>query len=240
MLASASGELKTRSRAEGALQAVRHLEDAALALHLGERRGVAGVGHVLAEDDDARVARHLVLQRAVDGGDHRVGLAVGLGRACRRRPRSGRRRASTRRAPAVSGVGFGAARASSVARRDLRDRRRPQIGRARPRWRGPARAAAARMLRERIARGFGLALLRRLVQPLVVGERVRVRTDDRGVHERRLALAAHALHGLFDACGSCRGSRCRRSAAPSGSGTISTSREMSPPGVCTSTGTEIA
>ena len=37
MLASASGELKTRSPPKRALQAVRDLEDAALALDLGER-----------------------------------------------------------------------------------------------------------------------------------------------------------------------------------------------------------
>ena len=65
MLASASGELKTRSLAVQPLQAVRHLEHAALAGRPSASASLAaGVGDVLAEDDDARVARHLVLQRA--------------------------------------------------------------------------------------------------------------------------------------------------------------------------------
>ena len=67
-------------RAVGALQPMRHLEDAALARDALERGLAARVGHVLAEDDDARVARHFVFQRAVDRGDHRVGLALGRGR----------------------------------------------------------------------------------------------------------------------------------------------------------------
>ena len=64
MLASASGELKTRSRAELALQVGGDLEDAALALDLVEALLARAVGDVLAEDDDARVARHLVVQAA--------------------------------------------------------------------------------------------------------------------------------------------------------------------------------
>ena len=79
--------------AERPLQAVRDLEDAALALHSLERLGAAAVGDVLAEDDDARVARHLVFQRAVDGRDHRVRLAFGL----RGRVEGGRRRVDVRR-----------------------------------------------------------------------------------------------------------------------------------------------
>ena len=63
--------------AERALQAVGDLEHAALARHAGQRLGPAAVGDVLAEDDDARVAGHLVLQRAVDRRHHRVRLAVG-------------------------------------------------------------------------------------------------------------------------------------------------------------------
>ena len=52
MFASASGELKTRSRAVEPLESRRHLEDAALALALGEHGVARGVGDVLAEDDD--------------------------------------------------------------------------------------------------------------------------------------------------------------------------------------------
>ena len=108
MFASASGELKTRVAAERALQAVRDLEHAALAGHAFERRLAAAVGDVLAEDDDARVARHLVLQRAVDRRDHRVRLAFGTRRASRTPPRWDRRPASRRRASTVSRPGFSA------------------------------------------------------------------------------------------------------------------------------------
>ena len=70
--------------AELPLQAVGDLEHAALAGDGGERLLAAGVGHVLAEDDDARIARHLVAQRGVDGVHHRVRRA--------RRLRLGRKR----------------------------------------------------------------------------------------------------------------------------------------------------
>ena len=43
------------------LQAVRHLEHAALAGDQRQRLLAARVRDVLAEDDDARIARHLVL-----------------------------------------------------------------------------------------------------------------------------------------------------------------------------------
>ena len=79
MFASASGELKTRVRAELALQVVGDLEDAALALDRGQALLAAAVGHVLAEDDDRRVARHLVVQAGVQQVDHRLGVAR---RAC--------------------------------------------------------------------------------------------------------------------------------------------------------------
>ena len=67
------------------LQAVRELEDAAFAGHERQRVFLAGVRDVLAEDDDARVARHLVFQRAVDRRDHRVRLALGVRRRLERR-----------------------------------------------------------------------------------------------------------------------------------------------------------
>ena len=50
--------------AELALQPPGHLEDAALALDLAEVLVAGRVGHVLAEDEDARVARHLVAHAA--------------------------------------------------------------------------------------------------------------------------------------------------------------------------------
>ena len=49
--ASASGVLKQRSRAELDLQAVRRLEDAALAFHLRRVRFAAAIGHVFAEHE---------------------------------------------------------------------------------------------------------------------------------------------------------------------------------------------
>ena len=56
----------------------------------------------------------------------------------------------------------------------------------------------ARILRQRIALRFRLPLVRRLVQPLIVRERVRVRPNHLGVHERRLPLAAHPCHGFAE------------------------------------------
>src|SRR6185436_17489352 len=61
--------------AECPLEAVRDLEDATLSRDLVERGFAAAVSDIFPEDDDARIARHLVLQRAIDGGDHRVWLA---------------------------------------------------------------------------------------------------------------------------------------------------------------------
>ena len=63
MLASASGELKTRSLPKARCRPCVDLEHAAFAGDQRQRRLVAGIGDVLAEDDDARVVRHLVLQR---------------------------------------------------------------------------------------------------------------------------------------------------------------------------------
>ena len=64
---------------EPPLQAVRHLEDAALARHERRRGLPAHIRDVFPEHDDARVARHLVGERPVDGGDHRFRLAFGPG-----------------------------------------------------------------------------------------------------------------------------------------------------------------
>ena len=62
--------------AELGLQAGGELEDAALALDLGERLLAAGVGHVFAIDDDARVAAHLVVQAGVDQVGHGARIAA--------------------------------------------------------------------------------------------------------------------------------------------------------------------
>ena len=79
--------------AELLLQPVRQPEDAAFTRHYLERVPPARVRDVFAEDDDARVAGHLVFERAVDGGDHRVGLAFRTGRRVEGR----RRRIDVRR-----------------------------------------------------------------------------------------------------------------------------------------------
>ena len=63
------------------------LEDAAFARNERQCFLLAGVGDVLAKDDDTRIARHLVLERAVDRGDHRVGFAFRTGRRVERRGR---------------------------------------------------------------------------------------------------------------------------------------------------------
>ena len=75
MLASASGELKTRVPPNARCRPCVTLKTPPLPGHRLERRLAARVGDVLAEHDDARVARHLVLHRPVDRRDHRVGLA---------------------------------------------------------------------------------------------------------------------------------------------------------------------
>src|SRR5271170_3523127 len=65
--------------AEFGLQASRELEDTTLALHqpFTQILFTAAVGHVLAKDDDARIAPHLVLQAGVDEIRHRPFLRVG-------------------------------------------------------------------------------------------------------------------------------------------------------------------
>ena len=212
MLASASGELNTRVAAERPLQAVRDLEDAALAGHGRQRARSAAVGHVLAEDDDARVARHLVLERAIDRRDHRVGPAV-------------RRRASGKR---VGG------------RIDVRriDVKRDRVGRRLGRLHRPfgrvvdlavdlvtnggellfgGEPFGLEKLGEpddRIARRFRRTLVRRLVQLLVVRQRMRVRADDLGVHERRTLAARARRRSRPTSRDSSPGSRCRRCSAP--------------------------
>jgi hypothetical protein len=70
--------------AELALQPVGHFEHAALARDFAQMIFAAAVGDILAEDDDARVVRHLVAQRPVDRGHHRVRFALTLDRRIER------------------------------------------------------------------------------------------------------------------------------------------------------------
>ena len=72
MLASASGELKTRALPKSPLQIGGDFEDAALAFHLFEILLARAIGDVFAKDHDALVARHLVVKARVDQIDHRL------------------------------------------------------------------------------------------------------------------------------------------------------------------------
>ena len=153
-----------------ALQPVRDLEHAALAGHVRQRAFAAAVGDVLAEDDDARVDRHFVLQRAIDGRHHRVGLAIDIRVAVE--PIRGR--IDVRREHVQRG---------GVGRRLLR-RQRPlgglrdfavHVGGQRLQTVGGDESLRPDEIRhpdQRIAPRFGFAFSRRLVEPLVIGERV--------------------------------------------------------------------
>ena len=72
MPASASGELNTRAPPNARCRPWVTLNTPPLPDTLPSAASRLHVGDVLAEYDDARVARHLVLQRAVDRRDHRV------------------------------------------------------------------------------------------------------------------------------------------------------------------------
>ena len=242
MLASASGELKTRSSPNSALQAVRDLEHAALARDHRPARPARLASATSSPKTTMRGLRAISsLQRAVDRRRPSCRACPRAAPASRTRPRSDRRRASRRQSAAVSCAGFGAA--SACRRASLTSRSTSAaiaaellVGRE------PVRRSGTRANRvDRIALRFGLALRRRLVELLVVGQRVRVRADARCACTKRRALARAARRRPPRASrAGWRGSRCRRSSRRAGRGTIATSREMSPPAVCTSTGTEIA
>ena len=191
-----------------ALQAVRHLEDAALAGHDLQGLLPAGVRDVLAEDDDARIVRHLVFQRPVDGGDHRVGLALGVRRRVERRrgridvgrvdPERGR---FLRRFRRLQGLAGHAPR--SRGRRPRRSR--PARRRWRGRWReGTPRSRVMGSRRASASRSVG-----GLVQLLVVGERMRVRADHVRVHERRALARADVRRQPRASRRGWRRNRCR-------------------------------
>ncbi len=184
--------------AERALQAVRHLEDAAFARDRLQRALARAVRNVLAEDDDPRVPRHFVLERAVDGRDHRVGPAF----------RHGLRAELARRGIDVRGIDVQLHR---IARRLFGGDR--LVGRGVDLGvdfatnlfeltfgRDAFRRELESQPHDRIARGLGGPFLRRLVQPFVVRQRMRVRTDDLRVDERRALARARVVdrrrHGV--------------------------------------------
>src|SRR5262249_34907394 len=156
--------------------------------------GAAGVGHVFAEHDDARVALHLFMQAAVDQIYHRAFPAV-----------------QTR---LVFGVEFGRSRID-VRRIDVERRRFFRRFVAGERAVGGLvdlgvgfvfdllqvffgqNALADEQVAEsldRVAGGLADALLFGAIERLVVRLRMRVGTDDVGVNQR----GASAFAGVFD------------------------------------------
>ena len=103
-----------------------------------------------------------------------------------------------------------------------------------------ALAQQRRRAHDRIAPRLVLALRRGLVQPLVVRQRVRVRPHDVSVHERRARGRRAAPPPPRRGRGATRGSRSRRPRGSSGSGTSAAASRSSRRAVCASTGTEIA
>ena len=185
MLASASGELKTRSRPNSRCRPSVALKTPPLPRHLGQDLRAAGVRHVLAEDDDAGVALHLVPEGPIDGGDHRFGRAgcvrcgAGLERGGSRVDRrrvdvQGRRRRVRLRG------GDGAVRCGLYLAIDVGgDRVEVGLGCV-PRRHQEVGEAAQRIAR-RLRFPFGGAL----VVALVVRHRMRVGARDTGMDERR-------------------------------------------------------
>ncbi len=191
------GRVVDARRAERALQAVGHLEDAALALDLVERTLARAVGDVLAEDDDRRVAAHLFMKGAVDVVEHRL-LArllearVGLGVERLRGRVDVGRVDPQRRAP-----GLGLRRGERAVRGvvdlgvDLLLELLELLGRQHV-----VRHERVGEREQRVAPQLVGDLRFGPVELLVVGERVRVRPDDPGVDERDAPTSAAVLDGL--------------------------------------------
>ena len=246
MLASASGELNTRSEPNVALQSRGQLEDAALALHLllAQILLAAAVGHILAEHHDALVALHLVLEAGVDEVGHRL-LAAGRLGGQRRTNRLGLKR--RRR-----GIEIGRIQILHV-RPGLGKRRRNRFVGGVLHFVGQVEFHLVQLgfvenalaqqegaeARDRIALDFRLALGLGTVKLLVIRKRMRIRTNHVSVHERRALAGANVVDR-----------RLHRGVAGEHVGAVHlgemevgkslTSLLMLPPGVLTSTGTEMA
>ena len=95
MFASASGELKTRALPNFRCRFAVTLKTPPLPLTVFEVLFARTIGHVFAEHDDARIARHLGVETTIDQVDHRSGIAGKLERRlqCRTLSTSDRRRA---------------------------------------------------------------------------------------------------------------------------------------------------
>ena len=220
------------------LQAVGDFEDSALAFHLGQIAFMAAVGNVLAENHDARIASHLILQAGIDEIHHRLGLAVKLGRmievfgsGIHAGGVNVLKNGFALRAASAARAWSAASRISCSTRRlDFLQLlfRNPLFLRQEPGQTG--HGVALRLL---------LAHFLRLIKPLVVGKRMRIRAHHVGVNQRRPFSLPHVFNRL--ACrlvtlGKIRAvafQRQQMGKAPDQAGNL-------PPAVCTSTGTEMA
>src|SRR5277367_7200084 len=185
--------------AEFGLQARRQLKDAALALDqsLTQILLAAAVGHVLAKDDDARIAPHLVLQAGVDEIRHRPFLRIGSLRRLR--------------------LQLGAGRVV-VLRIDMqRNTRRLRKRRAQRPLRRLANFFVDLLLKainrlgientlaqqehlhllQRIAQRIGFQLTLGPISAVVVRKRMRVRPDHMAMHKRRTVAGAAVSDRLF-------------------------------------------
>ena len=70
--ASARGELNTRSLPNARCKPCVTLKTPPFPGTEASARDAAAIGDVLTEDDNPRIARHFVLERPIDGGNHRV------------------------------------------------------------------------------------------------------------------------------------------------------------------------
>ena len=169
-------------------------EDPALAFHLGQIAFMAAVGNVLTENHDARIASHLILQADIDEIHHRLGLAVKL-----------------RRMIKVFGSGIHAGGVNVLKNGFRRDRlgRQGQVGRL-ANFMLNGRLDFLQLLfrnplflrqepgeeRHGVALRLLLTHFLRLIKPLVVGKRMRIRTHHVGVNQRRPFALPHVFNRL--------------------------------------------
>ena len=176
------------------LQAMGDFEDPALAFHLGQIAFMAAVGNVLTENHDARIASHLILQADIDEIHHRLGLAVKL-----------------RRMIKVFGSGIHGGGVNVLKNGFRRDRlgRQGQVGRL-ANFMLNGRLDFLQLLfrnplflrQEPGETRYGVALrlllthFLRLIKPLVVGKRMRIRAHHVGVNQRRSFALPYVFNRL--------------------------------------------
>ena len=174
---------------------MRRLENAALALHLPEVLFAAAIGHVLAEDDDVRIAPHLLRQREVDLVHHGARIAGKL-RRCGEGIRRGIDRARVEMQQGRAAGGRGGVQSGLGGRLDFEvDLVHQRLQRVAVE--NALRDQPFRELRHRVPRRFCGSLPGGLVQPLLVRERVRV-GPDAGRMNQRGACSRAAVAGGFD------------------------------------------